>query len=451
MSFNFNGSFYEGEFLSTMYKNAVFAYRIFVPVCPMEDYSYALSVNHDGLIEAEAYALQTLAGTGETPYTVCIGVSPASLPSPTEKGHSRYLRMNTYDVFSEKYPSFIVDELIPYLTEKYSLNLSASPDMHMVSGGSSGGVSAWNMAWHRNDYFRRVYMSSPSFLSMGRGDEHLNLMRKCETKPIRVFVDYSENEPDSYFGSSFCVAEESIRALRYAGYDMMCDYHPGEGHCSRLWQYESAIMRMSFLWKNWQSEPVTVKAHSERVARVVDTDSIWEMYSGDMPGTCYTGGYLYSANEIFYGGIPVLGGFESVSGVVLSCDKWRLYIGDSRRGVVYAATITDEGCLDGLYIHGALHHKTDFRMPGAFTMCNDSEDRLYVATETGIQCIRSFGLIDVILENPFGNIPDSLAIGEDSYLYAKCGDTIYRRPLRNKQPPLKDGITAPAQREYYDE
>ena len=56
----------------------------------------------------------------------------------------------------------------------------------------------------------------------------INLMRKCETKPIRVFVDYSEDEPDCYFGSSFCVAEASIRALRYAGYEMMSDYYRTE-------------------------------------------------------------------------------------------------------------------------------------------------------------------------------------------------------------------------------
>ena len=300
MGYNFDGTFHEGELRSETYKNAIFRYRVFVPACPAEDFDYALSVNHDGLVEAEAYALQTLAKSGAAPYTVCVGVYPAHLPSPTEDGHTRYLRMNTYDVLSEKYPSFIIDELIPYLAEKYDLRLSQSPDMHMVTGGSSGGISAWNMAWHRNDYFRRVYMSSPSFLSMGRGDEYLNLIRKCETKPIRVFVDYSENEPDSYFGSSFCVAEESIRALRYAGYDMMCDYHPGEGHCSRLWQYESALMRMSFLWKDWQSEPVTVKAHSERVARLIDTDSLWEEYDGDMPDTVYDGGYTHSAKEVFF-------------------------------------------------------------------------------------------------------------------------------------------------------
>ena len=55
-----------------------------------------------------------------------------------------------------------------------------------------------------------------------KGDELIPLIRKCETKPIRVFVDYSENEPDDYFGSSFCAASimylKSPKAVRSAAF-----------------------------------------------------------------------------------------------------------------------------------------------------------------------------------------------------------------------------------------
>lgn len=74
--------------------------------------------------------------------------------------------------------------------------------MHLVSGGSSGGICAWNFAWHRNDYFHRVYASSPTFSALGNGEDIPFLIRKYESKPIRVFTDYSEREPDEYFGSS---------------------------------------------------------------------------------------------------------------------------------------------------------------------------------------------------------------------------------------------------------
>lgn len=446
-----DGNIYEGEFTSAVYGRAVFPYKIFVPNIPAEE--YALVVGHDFLNEGEALAMQELAKTGEAPPCIFIGVIPGKLHATLDGGFDRNLRMNTYDMYSDKYPDFIVRELVPALAEKYGLRISESPDMHMASGGSSGGLSAWNMAWHRTDYFRRVYMSSPSFLSMGGGDEMLNLIRKCETKPIRVFVDYSEDEPDSYFGSSFCVAEASIRALRYAGYEMMSDYHPGEGHCSRHTTYEDALVRMRFLWKDWQNKPVSVTAYSERAEGLILHGEGWQVCE-DKFVKPEMKEYTFSDEEIFpecFSHISaVADGFDCISSLALSSDKWRLYIGDIRRGCVYAATVMPDGRLDGIYTHGVLHHKTDFRYPGAFDICVDNEDRIYATTEIGIQCIRSFGLIDVILENPEGRYVDAITVGDDRYLHALCGDTHYKRKLNGKTAADPVAITEPKQVSYYD-
>ena len=73
------------------------------------------------------------------------------------------------------------------------------------------------------------------------------LIRKFEPKPIRVFTDYSKNEPDDYFGSSFVGAQNFERALRFSGYEFKCEYHPGEGHCSRNEDYHYAVYRMLYL------------------------------------------------------------------------------------------------------------------------------------------------------------------------------------------------------------
>ncbi|MBR4881741.1 MAG: hypothetical protein IKU19_07390, partial [Clostridia bacterium] len=334
-----NGKFFEGTHTSAIYDGAVFPYRLLVPDSPAEE--YALVVGHDFLNEGEALAMQELAASGEAPPCIFIGVIPANLSATLEGGFDRNLRMNTYDVFSDKYPNFIVDELVPALSEKYGLKISASPDMHMVSGGSSGGMSAWNLAWQRNDYFRRVYMSSPSFLSMCRGDEMLNLMRKFETKPIRVFVDYSEIEPDDYFGSSYCVADASVRALRFAGYDMMDDYHPGEGHCSRHTSYEDALVRMRFLWRDWQTEPVTVMKLSERCGRVISVGDCWERCDG-FAESRFTG-YTFSDGCIVDGDNKIVAdGFDSITSLATSSDMWRLYVADKRRGCVYAMSINPD-------------------------------------------------------------------------------------------------------------
>ena len=438
MDIQLTGQTLGGTYISKTYDGAVFNYAVYIPNLRKQPREYALIVNHDGLNVQEAYAAELLADTEQAPACISIGIHPATLPPTKEGGITRNLRMNTYDVFSDKYPSFVIDELIPYLTQKYDLRISESPDMHMVSGGSSGGVSAWNMAWHRPNYFRRVYMSSPSFLSMARGDELIPLIRKCETKPIRVFADYSETEPDDYFGSSFCVAEAAIRALRFANYEVESRYYPGEGHCSRWRNAESAIERMRFLWRGWQTESIKVNGLSPRVADVLSSDSEWEKTDAQFPNKLdipYTAdkGKIYFTNA---DGSRILcaDGFCNITGLELSSDKWRLYIADEGRGCVYSAAILEDGMLGEAYTHAALHHKTDFRSVGALCTTIDSEDRLYISTEIGIQTARSCSLIDVIIDNPNDTPANKLGIGTDGYLYAECDGAVFRRKLNNKLP-----------------
>ena len=83
----------------------------------------------------------------------------------------------------------------------------------------------------------------------------------------------------------------------------------------------------------------------------------------------------------------------------------------------------------------SLHVSTDFRSPGVLDMCVDSGDRIYAATELGIQCVRSYGLVDVILLNPERSAAvRSLHLEEGGKLYALSSDTAYVRHLSNKSP-----------------
>lgn len=59
----------------------------------------------------------------------------------------------------------------------------------------------------------------------------------------------------------------------------------------------------------------------------------------------------------------------------------------------------------------------------------DAVDRLYVLTAIGIQCVRSFGLIDVILDLPDCSKPIDIAIADA--LYVKTDQGVYRRALRD--------------------
>ena len=45
------------------------------------------------------------------------------------------------------YARFLVDELLPYVTNKFGLNLSPDPELRAIAGMSSGAICAWTVAW----------------------------------------------------------------------------------------------------------------------------------------------------------------------------------------------------------------------------------------------------------------------------------------------------------------
>ncbi len=455
---------YSGDYQAIQYPDATFHYEIYVPQACNDNMEYGLIFNHDGLNKAEAAANELLAKNGDAPCCISVGINGGRILPTIENGKLRRLRMKAYDMYANRFPDFVVDELLPYLISKYDLKMSPSPDMHLVTGGSSGGVSSWNIAWHRTDYFKRVYMSSPSFLEMGKGQELVTLIRKFETKPIRVFTEYSENEPNDYFGSSCCVAKAAEMALEFAGYDMMSAYYPGEGHCSRQLDYEKAVKRLKFLWKDWKTTPIQVKNISPRMEKVFSASDHWVENKDVFPEKiravstgAFTpkGEYVAEDSKIIFVNDSgerkiVADGFTKINSLLISADKWRLYIGDAHRGCVYAANIQADGTLSDIYVHAALHLNTDFRIPGVLDMCLDSEDRLYAATEIGIQTIRTCGLIDVILANPNNETVNRVEFDDNGFLVAQTNEKIYKRKLCNKKRIEYNVQTEPKNCSYYD-
>ena len=388
-----------------------FNFTITIPC--VEQTEYALLVEHDGKNEANVNALLRLADEGKAPYSICLGVSPGRLHM--KDGSARDMRMNSYDLFDREYGDFIVWELIPYVTEKYGLKISASPDKHIVSGGSSGGVSAFVIAWFHSDYFRNVYMSSPSFLAMGRGNEIPYLIRKYETKPLKIYEESSENEPNEYFGWSKSIDDESREALRFANYDFKYKYFPNEGHCSRYNDKDEAYERMA--WLLGGSE---LKGNSHRVEKVVPNDSKWTPCES-FPKT------------------------EAVSAVP-SNDGMAIYCGDKNEDIVYMIPTGNIADTDKKLLHATLHTIPRIEPKGAIDMAVDKADRLYVLTSIGIQCVRSYGLIDVILALPDNSEPVAIAVTDALYVKTELG--IYRRalqPVCTEESDIKRKFTS-----YYD-
>lgn len=454
------GTYFEGTFTSRVIKpNMSARYKIFVPECEGEP---GLVFSHDGFNVQAAEAMQALCNEGKMPPCVFIGVWPATLEATLEGGFDRWMRMDNYDIFDSAYPRFIVDELIPFVKKEHGFNISPSPDMHLVLGGSSGGISSFNVAWTCPDYFRRVYMSSPSFLAMSNGREMPALIRKCETLPLRVWVEYSENEPDDYFGSSYAAAIDSIRALAFAGYEMDTRYFAGEGHCSRYHSTEAFTEAFEFLWKNWDSEPIKAPRNSKRFEAIFASGSEWTSVDNakttdKLCANCAKLGaaYIAEGNKIYFNnnGEKALAATleREISVIRVSSDGWRLYVGGRDMPCVYAMNIMPDGSLCGRYIHASIHRYTDFAYAGVTDMCVGEHDRIYAATELGVQCIRPFGLIDAIAPLPRRELPESVSLeisGGKKRLVATAGDKAYVRIITEAEGELKENEPKP--NSYYD-
>ena len=265
----------EDSIVGKTYKPGIlYSFKVAVPCCEAKE--FGLLIEHDGQNDANVTSLLRLADEGRAPYCISIGVGSGTLAMAD--GSRRIMRMNSYDLFDREFADFLVYELIPYVTQTYALPISADPDMHVISGGSSGGISAFVAAWFHSEYFHRVYMSSPSFLAMGRGNEIPYLIRKYETKPIKIYEEISENEPNDYFGWSRAIDEEAREALTFAGYDFTCKFFAGEGHCSRYYNADEAYLRFAWLFGDCAAHQ-----NSPRVEQVIPSDSRWERCA-DMPG-----------------------------------------------------------------------------------------------------------------------------------------------------------------------
>ncbi|GAA4261876.1 alpha/beta hydrolase-fold protein [Dactylosporangium darangshiense] len=162
-----------------------------------------------------AIVLDNLMHRGDIPVTVGVFVDPGILEGADEPKH----RNVEYDAFDDRYATFLLTEIIPQVTERYSI----TKDSHWwgICGGSSGGNCAFTAGWLRPDKFRRVICCLSSFVQMPGGNPYPELIRSVPRKPLRIFMqaghrDLRWNERErNWLASNLQVAA----ALAETGYD----------------------------------------------------------------------------------------------------------------------------------------------------------------------------------------------------------------------------------------
>jgi enterochelin esterase family protein len=124
------------------------------------------------------------------------------------------------------------------------LDLTDDPTRRTICGFSSGGICAFNAAWHRPEAFGRVLSHCGSFINLRGGHNYPFLVRSTERKPIRVFLQSGEGDANVIHGNLPLANQQMACALQYAGYDVKFAFGQG-GHNLR---HGGAIFADSLRW-----------------------------------------------------------------------------------------------------------------------------------------------------------------------------------------------------------
>src|SRR4051794_12649787 len=212
------------------------------------------------------------------PVTIAIFIDPGAMPATSDQQQGRFNRSYEYDGLGPRYARFLLEEILPEVGKQYKL--SADPNDRALAGSSSGGIAAFTAAWERPDAFRRVMSFVGSYTNLRGGDSYIDLIRKVEPKPLRVFLQDGSNDQSIYSGSWYIANQGMAKSLEYAGYDVKFVVGT-EGHNSR---HGAAILpdAMQWLWRDYPQPVANVANTGQRhyIREFLDPDHDWEEVGG---------------------------------------------------------------------------------------------------------------------------------------------------------------------------
>jgi gluconolactonase len=137
-------------------------------------------------------------------------------------------------------------------------------------------------------------------------------------------------------------------------------------------------------------------------------------------------------------------GITFPNGVRLSPDQSLLYVTDTRGQFVYSFQVQTDGSLADKQRYFYLHLADGSTQSGADGMTVDTQGRLYVTTELGLQVCDQAGRVNSIISKPQNKWLANVAFGGPNFdtLYVTCSDKVYKRKTKatgvlSFQAPIK--------------
>ncbi len=218
---------------SKLYDGMVSDWWIYVPAQYDPQKAAALMVWHDGQGVATrngaANALNVfdnLTAQGKIPVMIQVMIAPGKIGD-------KAMRSIEYDTVSDKYERFVNEEILPLVYAKY--NVRRDGYSHAAAGNSSGGISAFSMAWFHPDQFSRVLMRIASFANLQQnhpgefdgGNTYPYRVRREEKRPIRVWSADGTEDLENPFGSWPSNNINMANSLKFRDYDFHMSWSTG--------------------------------------------------------------------------------------------------------------------------------------------------------------------------------------------------------------------------------
>ena len=217
-------------------------------------------------------AIDNLIAQKKIPVMICVFISPGDIESspntPTYNFVKAYsdkwkrtmkdsMRSTLYDTVSNRYITFLRDEVLAEVSAKYNVRKDAYS--RAITGSSSGGICSFNAAWQMPDQFSRVITWIGSFTAIqwhedpanpDGGQDYPEKVLRESHRNIRVWMqDGSEDQENDRYGSWPLANIRLANALKLKDYDFHFSF--GKGTHSSAQGAAEFPEEMIWLWRDY--------------------------------------------------------------------------------------------------------------------------------------------------------------------------------------------------------
>ena len=398
---------------STIYPGTVHTFQVYVPDQYDGKRPAALYVGLDGVLCNAPQVMDSLIAAGKMPCTIGVFLQPGFIKD-AEGTVLRYNRCYEFDSTTGLFAHFLETELLPAVEQMTTLRgrpirLSRRPQDHMIFGLSSGGIAAFNAAWHRPDLFSKVFTGVGTFVAMRGGNDLQASVRKTEPLPLRIFIQDGSNDAwNPLFGHWYEGNQMLASALEFAGYDVQCDWSEGEHNVKRSTEIFSQVME--WMWRDWPAVPTVGNTNNDFLKEIlIEGDEGWIRVADGMPGDPVT--------RIIYPDLTNVAMIPTTPGNTV----WQYLL------------------LDGKVSNGEPFywlHNDDSRPLDIQTITFDGKGNLWAVTNLGIQICDQNGRVRAILRLPQGCTTVNEIFVSNGFITLDTDDTVWQRRLNVVAPNL---------------